>query len=133
LKGIVTRRDLLKIHGRLDAVIRDEVLQRILRRTLMIEPGAVRVTVNDGEVTLAGNTGRTTTALAAVGLTEGVAGVTGVVDRLTFDIDDTAAEPAPRRPVHDPMHGVGNGSDRSLAGSSLWAHANQVAGSEGSR
>jgi CBS domain-containing protein len=99
LVGIVTRVDLLKIHDRLDAVIRDEVMQRILRRTLMIEPGAVQVAVDDGLVTLAGRTERKSTALAAVGLTEAVAGVTGVVDRLTVDTDDTAPPPAPRPPA----------------------------------
>ena len=39
LVGIVSQRDLLKVHARLDAVIRDEVMQQVLRRTLMIEPG----------------------------------------------------------------------------------------------
>ena len=85
LIGIVTRRDLLRVHARLDAVITDEVAQRILRRTLMIEPGSVKVAVDDGVVTLTGRTGHKSTALAAVGLTEAVAGVTGVVDRLAFD------------------------------------------------
>ena len=40
LRGIVTRSDLLKVHARLDAVIRDEVMQRVLRRTLRIRPGS---------------------------------------------------------------------------------------------
>ncbi|MEU7875989.1 CBS domain-containing protein [Dactylosporangium sp. NPDC049140] len=106
LRGIVTRLDLLKVHARLDAVIRDEVTQRVLRRTLAIEPGTVRVTVDDGVVTLTGHTARKTTALAAARLSEAVAGVTGVVDRLTFDIDDTAAETATAQPTDPgPVHG----------------------------
>jgi CBS domain-containing protein len=97
LMGIVTRTDLLKVHARLDAVIRDEVMQAILRRTLMIETGTVEVAVVDGVVTLTGGIGRKTTALAAAGLTESVPGVTAVVDQLTFDIDDTlpTTDPSP--------------------------------------
>jgi hypothetical protein len=89
----------------LDAVIAEEVTQRILRRTLMVRPHAVEVTVADGIVTLTGRISRRSTALAAVGLTEAVAGVTGVVDRLRFDTDDTARTPAPRPPAYHPMHG----------------------------
>lgn len=111
LVGVVTRRDLLKVHNRLDAVIRDEVLQRVLRRTLMIPPGAVRIVVDDGVVTLAGHVDRRSTALAAVGLTEAVAGVTGVVDRLAFGIDDTTPEAAARRstPGASTARAVGHG------------------------
>jgi CBS domain-containing protein len=106
LRGVVSRSDLLKVHGRLDSVIRDEVMQRVLRRTLMIEPGTVQATVDEGVVTLAGRTARRTTALAAARLTEAVAGVTAVVDRLTFDLDDTiaavtASEPAGRDPLRN--------------------------------
>lgn len=99
LRGIVTRSDLLKVHARLDTVIRDEVMQRVLRRTLMIEPGAVQATVDDGVVTLSGHVARRTTALAATGLTEAVAGVAAVVDRLAFDIDDSITTSAPAEPA----------------------------------
>ena len=105
LVGIVSQRDLLKVHARLDAVIRDEVMQQALRRTLMIEPGTVRASVDDGLVTLSGRTSRKSTAQAAVGLTEAVPGVTGVVDRLTFDTDDTVAAPAERPLATDPVLG----------------------------
>ena len=113
LLGIVTRRDLLRAHARLDVVIRDEVARRILRRILMIEPDSVQVAVDDGVVTLTGRTGRKSTALAAVGLTEAVSGVTRVVDHLSFDTDDTIRESAPRPAAHDPMDGwwVGRGQD----------------------
>jgi CBS domain-containing protein len=102
LRGIVTRSDLLKVHARLDAVIRDEVLHRILT----IPAGAVQATVDDGVVTLTGNTARKTTAVAAVGLAEAVPGVTAVVDRLAFDLDDTVAAIPARQPAEpDPLHG----------------------------
>ncbi|MFI7426864.1 CBS domain-containing protein [Micromonospora sp. NPDC049836] len=106
LRGIVTRSDLLKVHARLDAVIRDEVIHRVLHRTLAIQPGDVQATVDDGVVTLTGRAARKTTAVAAVQLTEAVPGVTGVVDQLTFDIDDTvAAAPARQAAEGDPLLG----------------------------
>lgn len=109
LRGVVSRSDLLKAHGRMDTVIRDEVMQQVLRRTLMIEPGTVQVTVDDGVVTLVGRTARRTTALTAARLTEAVAGVTDVVDRLGFDLDDTVVPAAPSEPTdQDPFRGLWN-------------------------
>jgi CBS domain-containing protein len=133
LTGIVTRGDLLKVHGRLDPVIRDEVTHRILHRTLGLPAGAVRVAVDDGVVTLAGRTARRTTALAAVGLVEAVPGVTGVVDRLAFDVydvDDAAAGPAPRPAAADPLRGWLAG--RHQAGRTAQSYA-AAAGSAASR
>jgi CBS-domain-containing membrane protein len=124
LVGIVSQRDLLKVHARLDAVIRDEVLQQVLRRTMMIDPGTVRVSVDDGLVTLSGRTGRKSIAQAAAGLIEAVPGVTGVVDRLTFDTDDTIATPAERPSAADPLLGWRIGRRRHMP-----ADAAQVASS----
>jgi CBS domain-containing protein len=89
LRGVLSRSDLFKVHDRLDAVIRDEVMRRVLVEELRIRPGEVRVTVDDGAVTLTGRTARRTTALAAARMTELVAGVTGVDNQLTSDMDDT--------------------------------------------
>lgn len=144
LVGIVTRGDLLKVHNRLDAVIRDEVMQRILGRTMMLEPGTVSVTVDDGLVTLAGHTARKTTGLAVAGLTAAVPGVTGVVDRMSFDVDDTIPAPAPLSVAHDPLRGWWVGPRRNQPASPaatravrdrgrLPAHADQAAGSRVSR
>ncbi|WP_204301385.1 CBS domain-containing protein [Actinoplanes campanulatus] len=100
LLGIITRSDLLRIHDRLDEVIRDEVLQRVLGGTLSIPAGAVRVVVNDGVVTLTGRVARQSTAVAATELTAAVPGVTGVVDQLTAG--GTGSDTAPRRPLRRP-------------------------------
>jgi CBS-domain-containing membrane protein len=105
LLGIVTRTDLLQVHARLDAVIEEEVKERVLQQILKIQPGAVRITVDDGVVTLSGRTKRRTIALAAVALAEAVPGVAGVVDHLAFAIDDTVGEPAATPAVPHPMHG----------------------------
>ncbi|WP_460917097.1 BON domain-containing protein [Plantactinospora veratri] len=102
LMGIVTRSDLLKVHDRLDAVIRDEVTQRVLRRGLMIPAGDVRAEVDDGLVTLTGRTGRRTTAMAAVAMTAMVPGVTDVVDLISYDADDTSPAPEPPNPDASP-------------------------------
>ncbi len=106
LQGLVSRSDLLKVHRRMDAVIRDDVL-RVLRETLMIGPDTAQATVVEGVVTLTGRTARKTIALAAARLTQTVAGVTDVIDRLTFDLDDTVMAVAPSGPAdHDPFRGL---------------------------
>jgi hypothetical protein len=87
----------------LDSVIENGVRQRVFRGTLSTQ--SIRVRVDDGEATLTGHTARRTTALAALRLTEAVPGVSGVVDELTFDTDDTAPDPRPLAPTPDPMRG----------------------------
>jgi len=101
LVGIVTRSDLLKIHDRPDAVIRDDV-QRVLRRTLMLTPDTVRAAIDDGVVTLTGHTGLKSTALAAAALAETVPGVDDVIDLLTSATDDTSAASASTPAPHPP-------------------------------
>jgi CBS domain-containing protein len=110
LLGIVTRRDLLKPFSRLDEVIEDDVKQQVLRRTLMVEPGAVQVRVDEGVATLTGQTARRTTALAAAALTAAIPGVVDVVDQLSFQDDDTVGVAlAPIDPV-DQVRGWWNPS-----------------------
>ncbi|MET0417661.1 MAG: CBS domain-containing protein [Actinoplanes sp.] len=89
LRGIVSRSDLFKVHDRLDAVIRDEVMHHVLLDELRIRPRAVQVTVDNGAVTLHGRTARRTTALAAARMTELIPGVTDVDNQLRSDVDDT--------------------------------------------
>lgn len=98
LRGIISRSDLFKIHDRLDAVIRDEVVQHVLLDELRIRPGSVRVTVEEGAVTLTGRTERRTTALAAERLTRLIPGVTAVDNDLTSDVDDTAPAGSAQHP-----------------------------------
>jgi osmotically-inducible protein OsmY len=74
---------------RSDDTIRSDIEDRVLRRTLWMEPGQVRVTVDDGVVTLTGAVGRRTTAAIAVRLASEIPGVVTVVDRLDHNFDDT--------------------------------------------
>lgn len=89
LAGIVSRRDLLRIHTRGDADIRSEIVDGVLVRTLWIDPAAVEVDVVDDVVTLTGRVESRSLARLVVDLTGKVAGVVDVVARLTWDHDDT--------------------------------------------
>jgi BON domain len=76
--------------------------------------GAVQATVDDGVVTLTGRTAHRTIAFTAARLTEAVPGVSGVVDRLTLDVDDTAAARAPQQADRDPLRGWLSGHQPGL-------------------
>ncbi|MGW4084306.1 CBS domain-containing protein [Streptomyces sp. NPDC004822] len=102
LVGIVTRRDLLQVFLRPDARIRAEVVDEVLVRALWLPPGSVTVTVVEGVVTLAGRMERRSETEIAVSMTRQIDGVVGVVNKLTYRLDDAHARPAelswPRRP-----------------------------------
>jgi osmotically-inducible protein OsmY len=76
--------------GTADVTTRDEVVERVLRRALWIDPSQVRVQVRAGVVTLTGTVGRRTTAAIAARLAGQVPGVVSVVNHLRYDFDDTA-------------------------------------------
>ncbi|MFG1605215.1 CBS domain-containing protein [Actinoplanes sp. NPDC049265] len=88
LVGIVSRRDLLRVHLRTDQEIRADVVDDVLMRTLWIDPATVAVEVDRGTVTLGGGVDTRTLAGLAVELTAKVAGVVAVVDKLVWDVDD---------------------------------------------
>ncbi|NJP65445.1 CBS domain-containing protein [Streptomyces spiramenti] len=93
LVGIVTRRDLLRVFHRPDEEIRRAVTRDVVVDTLWLAPESVRVTVRDGVVTLEGATDRLSEKEIAVRVTARVDGVVGVVDRLTYRLDDSRSEP----------------------------------------
>jgi CBS-domain-containing membrane protein len=88
LVGIVTRGDLLKVHLRPDEDIRADIETGVLRGPLAGRAGEVTVTVEDGAVTLAGKVEMWSTRYEAVRLARQVAGVVGVTDEVTFEVDD---------------------------------------------
>ncbi|MEH1130551.1 CBS domain-containing protein [Micromonospora sp. CPCC 206061] len=90
LLGVVSRTDVLRTLTRPDVAIRQDVIQRVLRKTLWIGPDQVQVDVRDGVVTLTGAVGRRTTASIAARLSRQVPGVASVVDHIGYDFDDTA-------------------------------------------
>lgn len=88
LVGIVTRSDLLRVFLRPDQDVERDVVDEVLRRTLLVEPGGVKVAVRGGVVTMSGRTDRYSTAHLAVKLTRAVPGVVEVIDGLGFEFDD---------------------------------------------
>jgi CBS domain-containing protein len=89
LLGIVSRADLLKVFLRADADLATDVRQRVLRRTMAIDPDTVAVEVRDGVVTVGGRLERSSLIPILVSLVRGLDGVVDVVDRLSFETDDT--------------------------------------------
>ncbi|MCZ4101769.1 CBS domain-containing protein [Streptomyces sp. H39-C1] len=109
LIGIVTRRDLLQVFLRPDSDIRRDVIDQVLVRTLWVVPQAIGVTVDDGVVTLEGRLERRSEIGIALRLTPLIDGVVSVVDKLTYQLDDShlkVAEPA--------LHGVADDWIRKL-------------------
>ena len=89
LVGIVTRSDLLKVHQRTDSEIRRDVVDEALHHVLAAKGATVQVECADGVVTLTGRVHFRSTAELIARVPGQVPGVVDVVDRLTFDIDDS--------------------------------------------
>ncbi|MDC2954800.1 MULTISPECIES: CBS domain-containing protein [Streptomyces] len=89
LVGIATRRDLLRVFARTDATIRREVVDGIVVGVLGLPPESVDVTVRDGMVTLTGRVPRSCEMAPAVRSAWKIEGVVGVVNGLTYEVDDT--------------------------------------------
>lgn len=101
LVGIVTRRDLLQVFLRPDGEIRDEVIEDVLGRTLWLPPRSIDVSVVEGVVTLTGQMERKSETEIALSMTRRIDGVVGMVDRLTYRLDD-----ARLRTQEQALHGV---------------------------
>ncbi|MFE1290368.1 CBS domain-containing protein [Streptomyces sp. NPDC058751] len=98
LIGIATRSDLLRVFLRTDEEIRREVADDVLGHALSVPPHSVTVSVGDGVVTLEGLLERRSQVPEAIRLTWRVEGVVGVMNALTFRVDDTT-RPAERQPA----------------------------------
>ncbi|KJY39002.1 CBS domain-containing protein [Streptomyces katrae] len=88
LVGIVTRGDLLRIFLRDDDAVRQEITGDVLDRTLHLDPSAVSVSVEDGEVTLHGVLRFRSLIPVVERLCRAVDGVVGVTERLAWETDD---------------------------------------------
>ncbi|MYW69821.1 CBS domain-containing protein [Streptomyces sp. SID8379] len=93
LVGIVTRRDVLRVFLRPDEEIRRSVIDEVLVRTLWLAPRLISVDVHEGVVTLDGQLERRSETAIAVGMTSRMDGVVGVVDKLTYRLDDSRLRP----------------------------------------
>lgn len=99
LVGIVSRADLLRVHLRSDAEIREDVVQEVLRRVLAVRDGLVTVEVRHGDVTLAGRLDRRSAVDLAGRLAGQVSGVVRVTNAIAYDADDTISDPRQVMPV----------------------------------
>ncbi|MFB6613030.1 CBS domain-containing protein [Streptomyces sp. NPDC085524] len=91
LVGIVTRGDLLRIFLRDDDTIRHEITGDVLDRTLHLDPSAVSVSVENGQVTLHGVVRFKSLIPVVERLCRTVDGVVGVTERLSWETDDVDA------------------------------------------
>ncbi|MEV3858159.1 CBS domain-containing protein [Streptomyces sp. NPDC050095] len=101
LVGIVTRHDILQVFLRPDDEIRRTVIDEVFVRALWMPPNLVTVDVHDGVVTLSGQLERRSEIPIATGMTSRTDGVVGVVDKLTFRLDDSHL-----RPDEQALHGI---------------------------
>jgi CBS domain-containing protein len=93
LVGIVSRSDVLRLFLRADEDIRREVRDKVLLRTLWIDPENITVEVAQGVVTLGGTLDRRSTIALVVEIVQSVAGVVDVVSHLSYHYDDRKARP----------------------------------------
>ena len=91
LRGIVSRRDLMKMYLRPDSEIQDEIAHDVLVGMLWLDPSTVHTRVADGVVRLAGSVDRHSAAELAGRLSGAVPGVVTVVNELTWRYDDIAS------------------------------------------
>jgi CBS domain-containing protein len=99
LVGILTRADLVRAYLRPDDELRQFIEQEVLRDTMWLEPDEVRLSVDEGVVTLEGRVDRRSTSMILAKLVGQVDGVVGVEDKLTWDLDDRELQAAPERGV----------------------------------
>lgn len=90
LIGIATRRDLLRVFLRTDDDIGRQVTEEILVGRLGLRGTDVSVSVHDGVVALRGRVDLRSRVPEAVHAVWRLEGVVGVVNGLTFDVDDCA-------------------------------------------
>jgi len=87
--GIVTRSDLLRVFLRPDAMIREDVVEGLIVKTLWMDPTSIEVHVTGGVVKLSGKVDRKSDIRILTNLIGGVDGVVSVVSGLGFRYDDT--------------------------------------------
>ncbi|HZO62887.1 MAG TPA: CBS domain-containing protein [Gaiellaceae bacterium] len=84
LVGIVTRADLVRAFIRSDEDIAEEIREQVILRTLWLAPEQVTVTVDHGEVRLAGQVETKTDAELLPAFVQRVPGVVTVLSKLTW-------------------------------------------------
>ena len=94
LIGIVTRSDLLRVFLRPDSLIREDVVEGVIGRTLWMDPNSIEVRVTDGVVELDGQVDTKSDIRVLCHLVGGLDGVVAVVARLSYRSEDGRVDPA---------------------------------------
>jgi CBS-domain-containing membrane protein len=84
LIGIVSRADLLGVYDRPDSDIREQVVNDVIRRSFLLEPGTGSASVAGGVVTVAGEVGSGPVARSIIEAVWHINGVLDVHDRLRW-------------------------------------------------
>jgi CBS domain-containing protein len=92
LIGIVTRADLVRAFVRSDEEIAKEIREDVIRRALWIEPDAVQVVVEGGEVRLSGEVETKAEAELVPGFVQRVPGVVSVLSKLRWPAEDNGRD-----------------------------------------
>lgn len=96
LVGIVTRADLVRAFTRADEEIVAEIRDDVLRRALWLEPDSVEITVQRGEVELAGEIEAKSDVEVLKKLVQRIPGVVSVRSNVLYRVDDLQRVPAGR-------------------------------------
>ncbi len=90
LVGIISRSDVLKVFGRPDSEIEEELFTEVIERILWLNPQLVTVSVQDGLVALTGEVPARSDTRILEEMAKRVDGVIEVdIGGLSFDVDDT--------------------------------------------
>lgn len=100
LAGIVTRADLVRAFARPDDEIERELRDEVVFRTLWIDPATVEISVQNGEVTLAGELDTQADARLLESFAARVPGVVGIESHLRWRRDEARL---PRPDPHVPI------------------------------
>jgi CBS domain-containing protein len=84
LVGIVSRADVLTVYSRPDAAIREEILDQVILKSSLTDPGKFTVTVTNGIVTVEGHPETADSGRGIIARTWHVEGVVSVRDRLDY-------------------------------------------------
>ena len=93
LTGIVSRADVLSVFDRPDEQIRRDIMQEVLRRSLLVDPRGLQISVDNGVVTLAGRPESDELGRQIAGAVRHVDGVVAVEDRLLYSGQQPPAGP----------------------------------------
>ncbi|MFF8839438.1 CBS domain-containing protein [Streptomyces sp. NPDC015130] len=97
LVGIISRSDLLRPFLRSDTAIRDEIEHDVLADTLRLAPDTIRVTVDDGVVSLTGRIEERADIRVIVRLCRSVDGVVALHESIEYAYDNLALDVEPPR------------------------------------